>query len=424
MSGPTTPEDSVKVGPHVLQFGELLFEHGDSKDVCLECSDGIVWTHSTVLRALSQPLDAMLKANMKEALSGSISLPDYSCAALRFWLRLLYTGQVSNSDWCDQCEHVAKQEHKESLMVAGASGASATIINGSYQKTGELLQGEAVYKKSGGKPDLWLAHMEKRWYMTSTYRKERCFPGGWLRSFAEADGPLEGVKAWQVWDSQKEKWVVQPEIKVFQPKVVIAGAVGPHAGVINGSYEQNRNTPCGRPIFWKQGEDTTSLKFRNDRRWYVYTTPSGNNSSGACLCSYDLDAQTPNTVAAWSEKMEHGWRSQPSVRLVHGCSCDPLPPLDLVLAGMALTEKYLVDHLRAFMVSVVCDRLSVVSFQDVLAFAIKIDHSPLRLHCLRFAENNEDVRKVFLDGGFTEHPVNFELMRLWPGPRSVKRRFL
>lgn len=88
----------TKVRIAVVQFWERLY-FDEGKDVEILASDGSVWAHKVVLLNLSESLNAMLSAGMRETHTSKIHLPDYTVAQLRFTLRLVYTGHADPSDY-------------------------------------------------------------------------------------------------------------------------------------------------------------------------------------------------------------------------------------------------------------------------------------------------------------------------------------
>ncbi|CAE8724319.1 unnamed protein product [Polarella glacialis] len=99
-------------------------------------------------------------------------------------------------------------------------------------------------------------------------------------------------------------------------------------------------------------------------------------------------------------------------------------PLSALLGSLRLSRKYVLEHMANAITKVVQSRLTADSFEEILATAIKIDHVPMRMFCLRFAEGCQDVRTQHNTVGFATSEVTFELRQLWPEVSEKRRRFL
>lgn len=82
----------------VLDLYQRLFA-GENKDVTFELIDGQEKAHQVILEAASDVWKAMFGSGMLEKTQRVIKIPDMSCAAMRVFLRLLYTGLVDSTDW-------------------------------------------------------------------------------------------------------------------------------------------------------------------------------------------------------------------------------------------------------------------------------------------------------------------------------------
>lgn len=77
---------------------ERLFMDEDAKDVRLEMSDGTLWAHSSMLGAASDAIKGMLKHGTAKH-QKSLTWKEHSLEVGRFFLRLLYTGTISEDEW-------------------------------------------------------------------------------------------------------------------------------------------------------------------------------------------------------------------------------------------------------------------------------------------------------------------------------------
>lgn len=107
------------------------------------------------------------------------------------------------------------------------------------------------------------------------------------------------------------------------------------------------------------------------------------------------------------------------------------PPLDLLLGVAGLAKTYQFDGLVRLVLEALKKRIlaeirsgNVTHFEAALSFAIKVDLTPLRLYCLRLAEDAEwpsPVRQQFEAQKFTPE-VQFELLSIWGQPPPQKRK--
>jgi len=78
---------------------ERMFDNRSSGDVVFVASDGQEAAHSLVLSTASEVFKSMLTSELQEARTKTVEVPDVTCMELRFFLRLLYAGQVDEDDW-------------------------------------------------------------------------------------------------------------------------------------------------------------------------------------------------------------------------------------------------------------------------------------------------------------------------------------
>lgn len=98
------------------------------------------------------------------------------------------------------------------------------------------------------------------------------------------------------------------------------------------------------------------------------------------------------------------------------------PPLNLLLSALGFAKKYLVEYMVRWLMEATWDRLNTSSFEQILSTAIHLDMSPLRMRCLRFAENSSVIRARYEAGAVTDPLVTFELEAIWPQRESKRRR--
>jgi hypothetical protein len=99
------------------------------------------------------------------------------------------------------------------------------------------------------------------------------------------------------------------------------------------------------------------------------------------------------------------------------------PPLAMLLVALEFAKKYIIEYMVRWLTEAVQTRLEDRTFEQILATAIQLDISPLRLQCIRFAENSAKVRAMYDAGDFAQPHIT-ELQAIWPPPDKKRRRFL
>lgn len=92
-------------------------------------------------------------------------------------------------------------------------------------------------------------------------------------------------------------------------------------------------------------------------------------------------------------------------------------PLDLLFGCAAIAKKYSIPGFLPMMLHKIKQRLTIHNFNKVMSFAVSIDLSPLKLFCIRFAEEQPEVRRMFQQSELNPE-VEFELLALWSRPGS------
>lgn len=97
---PSEEHGYARVREGLLQQWKKIYEDQALKDVEITLCDGEkVMADSLILRQSSAVFNAMLTHNMLERQTMSLHLDDCPSAGFRFFLRLLYTGQMDPSEW-------------------------------------------------------------------------------------------------------------------------------------------------------------------------------------------------------------------------------------------------------------------------------------------------------------------------------------
>lgn len=92
--------DATVAVPQVqLDLYDKLLEDNNFHDVTFKLADGEERAHKSVLAAASNAFATMFALPMQEGATGTVTLSDVPTAAMRVFLRLLYSGGVKSKDW-------------------------------------------------------------------------------------------------------------------------------------------------------------------------------------------------------------------------------------------------------------------------------------------------------------------------------------
>lgn len=101
-------------------------------------------------------------------------------------------------------------QRRDWLIVTGAQGVSASVINGVYHRQDDLLNDRMVLKKKDDPDGIWMVFELNRWYVTDTERKTDNSGGGWLYSQeTDIEFPTDAV-FWNSWDGTA--WITETQI--------------------------------------------------------------------------------------------------------------------------------------------------------------------------------------------------------------------
>lgn len=163
------PADAV--ASVVFGMTEKLFEEKQFADVTFVLADGQEHAHRAILAASSDAFAAMFSQPMQESVSGRVELPDTKAAAIRAFLRLLYTGKIDANDWVsdspesmppnrlkdepqEEEEHADEEEDDPSIMTAHDQSESDEAANSDEEdsaddESSEYLSGDDSDARTG-----------------------------------------------------------------------------------------------------------------------------------------------------------------------------------------------------------------------------------------------------------------------------------
>ena len=194
------------------------------------------------------------------------------------------------------------------MLIAGATGSSATNINGAYIPTGQVHNGRELLQKEGGQ-NKWLRYTTgNRWVVSGT--KDANNLNGWVHSEAGVADPAL-ASTWKVLDGGA--WEEQGSAAVAHAlqRVLIAGATGSSATNINGAYIPTGQVHNGRELLQKEGGQNKWLRYTTGNRWVVSGTKDANNLSG--WMHSEAGVADPALANTWKVLDGGAWEEQGSV---------------------------------------------------------------------------------------------------------------
>jgi len=98
------------------------------------------------------------------------------------------------------------------------------------------------------------------------------------------------------------------------------------------------------------------------------------------------------------------------------------PPLGLLYASASFGKRYGMELFLSTIIDQLKARICEKDFEAVLALAIQVDLTPLKMACLLFARGNSRIRVMFDQQEFGPL-VQFELQAIWSAVLERKRKF-
>eukprot|EP00929_Paragymnodinium_shiwhaense_P096961 TRINITY_DN58729_c0_g1_i1.p1 TRINITY_DN58729_c0_g1~~TRINITY_DN58729_c0_g1_i1.p1 ORF type:complete len:310 (-),score=55.77 TRINITY_DN58729_c0_g1_i1:492-1373(-) len=96
-------------------------------------------------------------------------------------------------------------------------------------------------------------------------------------------------------------------------------------------------------------------------------------------------------------------------------------PWEVLAGALAFAKQYQMIEFLSSLVECAKRRIQRETFEEIMADAISLDVSPLKMACLDFARNNLDIKTCF-EAKTLSAPVLFELCALWPQRPPEKKR--
>lgn len=343
-----------------VELGERLFEDNVGKDVRLVASDGEERAHSLVLAATSAAFQAMFASELAEGRTKTVELPDRTQVELRFWLRLLYTGQVEEQDWINH-ENEVRSSYR--VLLSYRQGLHETIAGEQLaQQWQSILRCTGIYRRSG------------KYRGAPKFKYEQWPPDLLRQGVPSPPSPSPGL--YLFYDDVSEP--LAPQWRIAQADL-------------------EAEPPPGE-VQWVYSHPGLSI-----------SPPTG------------VWTRVPGDARWASPRLEDAQRDK---WILDVSAVPEEPPIRLLLSALMLARKYVVEYMQKGLTKLVTDKLGQDTFEEILAAAIRMDHGPLRSSCLVFARSSHDTRARHERGGFQEPTVAFELRQLWPVVEVKRRRFL
>ncbi|CAE7345631.1 unnamed protein product [Symbiodinium sp. CCMP2592] len=181
--------------------------------------------------------------------------------------------------------------------------------------------------------------------------------------------------------------------------------------------DEDQDGPCWK-LSWKEdGDDDEDSDEANDRLLLerLWSPEDVKEDVADHKIGWDFSqkggtSSSPPT-GSWTREKGVGIWGSPGKNPVQVAKIDN-PPLTLLLSALGLAKKYIVEYMVRWLMEATWERLNAQTFEQILATAILLDISPLRMRCLRFAETCSEIRSRYDEGSITEPLVAFELQAI------------
>eukprot|EP00929_Paragymnodinium_shiwhaense_P005395 TRINITY_DN10727_c0_g1_i1.p1 TRINITY_DN10727_c0_g1~~TRINITY_DN10727_c0_g1_i1.p1 ORF type:complete len:380 (-),score=79.79 TRINITY_DN10727_c0_g1_i1:109-1248(-) len=371
-SAPTLGFSRVRHG--LLQQWKKLFEDQEFKDVEIKVGDDTIMADSLVLRMSSPVFAAMLKHNMKEAQTMKLEIDDSSLGEFRFFVRLLYTGQMDPADWKSQ---IGIEPSMDEQGVQAPPRQPAPVLQ-QMSPSGQVFQASPLPQQ----PAPW-QHMS---------------PSGLPRSLPQSQQPLPPLPP-TLPDPPEQP---AESLPVMSPSGYVRQAAfvaQPHHAV-------------------------DMLPGFNAIRSSEQTRPASGGPS-ACSLGATLSTQQPSLPSCPGCCCRHSCRSPPSLWSPPAMRISPptstnQPPLSLLLGATRLAKKYQVEWLLHVLIDVVNSRIHESTFEQIVTEAVENDLAPVRLCALHFAKSSGVIREKYENADYAPE-VLYELQAVFPLRQPLPR---
>jgi hypothetical protein len=203
------------------------------------------------------------------------------------------------------------------VLFAGATGAKADLINGTYDPV-DVYNGKVLFQKRGD-PATWLRwdRCRANWIVSSAADKDDNNSAGWCYCTDLALDDPRHAKTWRVHDGSA--WSAQATVACVSmiPPVLIGGVTGERAALVSGTFDPV-SVYNSKALFQKRGDTDQWLRWvPRTKQWAVGSTANkdANDDLGSCCC-VDLDLDDPRQDKTWAVHDGADWKVQPAVACV------------------------------------------------------------------------------------------------------------
>lgn len=201
---------------HLASLYTKLLTQDSTKDLEIQMSDGVLKAHSSILILGSAAVERILGQGLAaETNQKRLSWTEHTVEVGKFFLRLLYSGTVEETEWSKGSEAEPCQEAPRILQIKSPNGNQQDEA-GTYELRAERANGKPVWKKRGS--NFWLFYCDGKWFV-DTERADEDFTlgGGWIKSEA-CDAMPDAASGWERADDDIPQWVPDSDIWVGEPQ--------------------------------------------------------------------------------------------------------------------------------------------------------------------------------------------------------------
>jgi hypothetical protein len=200
-------------------------------------------------------------------------------------------------------------DYNYKILIGGVTG-TCTIVNGVYEPSSETHGGIIRYKKEG--EDAWLEYSanQKQWHVKPASKKGSTDAWAYLSDCSSAVGPdLASSGSWRLYNGSS--FDVQSDVYCLplQP-LTLAGAAGPLASTLNGTYDPVPAEVFNRVCrYRKRGGADVWIEYKGDQKQYHIKRNQDKNTTQAFAFAPCSTATVPcRATLTWSS-----WNSSKSV---------------------------------------------------------------------------------------------------------------
>eukprot|EP00928_Gymnodinium_smaydae_P064274 TRINITY_DN4765_c1_g1_i2.p1 TRINITY_DN4765_c1_g1~~TRINITY_DN4765_c1_g1_i2.p1 ORF type:complete len:438 (-),score=88.96 TRINITY_DN4765_c1_g1_i2:44-1255(-) len=389
MAGLLGDQGYVRVREGIVRQWKRLYDDQSLKDVeIVLMQDGEkLMADSLILRLASPVFEAMLTHDFVERRTMTLQIDDCSGSEFRFFLRLLYTGQMDPTDWpLDPADEQGVQAPPR--QPAPVFQQQQQLPQQQAPSTLQPPQSPQQQQPQQPQPSPLPPPPQPQPPLLDAARGPGACGGGGSASAGSAVASASS-----------------------------AATAGGSAGAVGGAMSLGDRLPQPPQPPQPSGPgELASPGFMPGFHRVDVQLATANGPGG-----HQPGAQAMGRALLFSHQPRH-----PSFQQGPGCgfpssmqpsfqALSPVaqPPLMLLLAATRLAKKYQVEWLLFVLVDVVNQRISDLTFERILLDAMRTDLAPIRLCALQFAKKSKGIRERYQASDFPPE-VMFEMQAIFP----------